>query len=269
MMNTIAIFGAPRSGTSWLGQLFNSSPCVAYRFQPLFSYAFKGQLTDNSSQADIDRFHEQLLNTNDDFILQLKNISGKNGPPFFKNAPTHLVWKEVRYHYVIENLLRQSAIKIIGIVRHPCAVIHSWLKAPREFNPAWDSLSEWKEAAKKNQDKKEEYYGYRKWKELACLYLRLKADYSGRFTIITYEQLNHSTHESVCGLFDFAGLAMTDQTRDFITASKSIHSNDPYDVYRLEQKNDAWREELLPEIQQSIMHDPDYNALQEVYQWQS
>ena len=37
-MKNVAIFGVPRSGTSWLGQIFNSSPMVAYRFQPLFSY---------------------------------------------------------------------------------------------------------------------------------------------------------------------------------------------------------------------------------------
>jgi hypothetical protein len=35
------ISGAARSGTSWLGQILDSSPDVAYRFQPFFAYAFK------------------------------------------------------------------------------------------------------------------------------------------------------------------------------------------------------------------------------------
>ena len=40
-MRHLALFGCPRSGTSWLGQIFNSAPDVAYRYQPLFSYEFK------------------------------------------------------------------------------------------------------------------------------------------------------------------------------------------------------------------------------------
>lgn len=53
MIKPIAIFGVPRSGTSWLGQLFNSSERVAYRYQPLFSYAFKGRLNENSTLDEI------------------------------------------------------------------------------------------------------------------------------------------------------------------------------------------------------------------------
>ena len=45
-MTPVFAFGVPRSGTSWFGELFNSSPRVAYRFQPLFSYAFKDAIKD-------------------------------------------------------------------------------------------------------------------------------------------------------------------------------------------------------------------------------
>lgn len=266
-MDTIAIFGAPRSGTSWLGQLFNSSPSVAYRFQPLFSYAFKARLNEKSLRAEIEAFHDQLLATNDAFVLQLKNISGNQCPQFQKTKITHLVWKEVRYHYLIENLLRQSDIRIIGIVRHPCAVIHSWLKTPKEFNPAWNPLDEWRYAAGKNANQSQEFYGYEKWKELAFLYARLKADFPGRFNIVTYERLNSDTNQCVCELFDFSGLEVTDQVRTFIAASKSTASNDPYDVFRSGQKNDAWKTELLPEIQRVILNDSDYKQLEAIYQW--
>ena len=43
----ILITGVARSGTSWIGQIIDSSPEVVYRFQPLFSYAFKGFLDSN------------------------------------------------------------------------------------------------------------------------------------------------------------------------------------------------------------------------------
>ncbi len=37
----IGLHGAPRSGTTWIGQIFNSAPQVAFRFQPFFAHAFR------------------------------------------------------------------------------------------------------------------------------------------------------------------------------------------------------------------------------------
>ena len=45
-MKRIAIHSVPRSGSSWLGQILNSSLKVCFRFQPLFSYAFKDYLNE-------------------------------------------------------------------------------------------------------------------------------------------------------------------------------------------------------------------------------
>ena len=73
-IHPVAIFGVPRSGTSWLGQIMNSSPNVAYRYQPLFSYAFKDYLDEQSSAEDIQHFHEELLTTEDEFVTQKYNI---------------------------------------------------------------------------------------------------------------------------------------------------------------------------------------------------
>jgi len=36
--NIIGIIGAPRSGTSWTGQIFDSAPDVLYRMQPFYSW---------------------------------------------------------------------------------------------------------------------------------------------------------------------------------------------------------------------------------------
>lgn len=41
MMHKIAIHSVPRSGSTWLGEILNSSANVKYCFQPLFSYKFK------------------------------------------------------------------------------------------------------------------------------------------------------------------------------------------------------------------------------------
>ena len=43
-LKKIAIFSVPRSGSSWLGQIFNSHEDVSFRMQPLFSYSHKSAL---------------------------------------------------------------------------------------------------------------------------------------------------------------------------------------------------------------------------------
>ena len=60
-VNKLAIFGVPRSGTSWLSQIFNSHPDVAMRFQPLFSYSHKGRVSEDSSSEEISEFFDELV----------------------------------------------------------------------------------------------------------------------------------------------------------------------------------------------------------------
>lgn len=267
-MEYIAIFGAPRSGTSWLGQLFNSSPQVVYRFQPLFSYSFKGRLSEQASSKAIQQFYDDLLVTEDDFVLQTKNTSGKvEEVNFNKEKVSHLVWKEVRYHYIIEALLKNSNTKIIGIVRHPCAVIHSWLNAPKEFKSEWNPLEEWRFAKHKNENKKEEYNGYEKWKELAFIYKELSQKYSDQFHIIAYEDLNLHTSGKMKELYEFCNLPWQKQTQRFIEASKTHHNNDAYSVFRNQKQNDEWKDRFPKKIENAIKNDPDFILLNEYYQW--
>ena len=68
-MDKIAIFGVPRSGTTWLSQILNSHPDVALRFQPLFSYGHKGSLCEYSSVEEIRIFFEEIFCTQDAFTL--------------------------------------------------------------------------------------------------------------------------------------------------------------------------------------------------------
>src|SRR5690606_40577357 len=65
IFQVIAIHGAPRSGTSWLGQVFNSHPQVQYRYQPLFSYAFKGRVGAHSSRQEFLDLFADLATTED------------------------------------------------------------------------------------------------------------------------------------------------------------------------------------------------------------
>ena len=114
----IGIWGVPRSGTSWLGQIFNSSAHTIYRFQPLFSYAFKHGLSEFSSKSEIDNFFHKISISDDDFVVNgMLSSSDKSILSFKKKKITHIVMKHVRYLNIIKNLSHKcDNIKLIGIV---------------------------------------------------------------------------------------------------------------------------------------------------------
>lgn len=82
----LAIHSVPRSGSSWLGSIINSSPSVTYKYQPLFSYAFKGALNENSSETEINTFFKNISICNDNFLNQNINIEKGYHPKFKKKT---------------------------------------------------------------------------------------------------------------------------------------------------------------------------------------
>ncbi len=244
----IAIHGVPRSGTSWLGQIFNSHPKVAFKFQPLFSYAFKNFLTLDSTEVDIEIFCERILASNDYFVNMKDPEIHKNYPAFHKNPqPEVLVYKEVRYHYLIPHLLKHhKKIKFVLIIRNPLSVLTSWAKAPREFKADWKFEEEWKNAGKKNQNRPEEYFGFNKWKETSQLFLDCKRYYPDRVQIISYHDLLKNTNELMDKLFKFSGLQTDVQTLDFINKSRAENHHDPNSVFKTKSEDTEWKN-FIPE----------------------
>jgi hypothetical protein len=255
----VSIHGVPRSGTSWLGQIFNSHSKVAYRFQPLFAYRFKDRITLESNSEEIGEFLKELYEVDDDeFILGnwrkelLPDLPRLNKEPF----PAFMVMKMVRYHHLIEKFMwADEAMKIIGIVRNPCAVINSWLRAPKEFQKGWDPLEEWRYAPGKNQDRIEEYNGFEKWKELALCFLDLEYQYPNRFRLMQYEHLVTNPMEIIDEVFSFVGLKVEQQVVDFIGASQGTHVDDAYSVFKSPDVKDRWRTELESRIVDEITRD--------------
>lgn len=254
----LAIHGVPRSGTSWIGEIVNSSPNVIYRFQPLFSYAHKDFLTNSSSKEEIDQFFEKIQKCNDDFTNQKEKRKLGDFPTFKKDKITHVAYKEVRYINILFNLLRKSNDVIFcGVIRNPLAVINSWLKAPREFrlDLGWSELYEWRYAPKKNLNKPEEFNGYEKWKEAANIFIQLKKQFPCRVYILSYSKILKNTLEETEMLFSFLNLPVTDQTYNFIKNSTLNNINNAYAVYRKTQDDDKWKKELDTTISQSIIDD--------------
>jgi hypothetical protein len=263
-MKRIAIHSAPRSGSSWLGQILNSSRKVCFRFQPLFSYAFKDYLNEKSSQEDISTFFEKIAKSNDDFLIQSDKVDNGKYPSFSKdNKFTHIVYKEVRYHNIIKNMMIEDKdLLVIGLVRSPYAVIDSFLRSPREFRKdlGWDE-EEWKYAMKKNLDKSEEFFGYEKWKEVYLIFNDLKEKFNDRFCLIYYDDLIKNPLNEVEKIFNFCNLEMNKQTIKFIKDSKSAELESVYSVFRNKLNDNKWKNTLNKNIYTEICNDLKINNM--------
>lgn len=257
--HVVSIHGVPRSGTSWLGKIVSTHSKVAYRFQPLFSYRFKDRINLASSKNDVQSFLQELYEVKDDaFILgtwlrieepDMSVLQKEDHPPF-------MVMKEVRYHHLVEKLLESvDNLQVVGIVRNPCAVINSWLQAPREFKKEWDPLAEWRFAPSKNQGRIEEFNGFEKWKEATLLFLDLQERYRERFFLIQYEQLVEDPIHIMENAFSFIGLKMEKQVENFIKASQSLHVDDAYALYKSPSVKSRWRSQLDPRISREIIEE--------------
>ncbi|SNR75969.1 sulfotransferase domain-containing protein [Lutibacter flavus] len=254
----VAIHGVPRSGTSWIGSIFDSSKNVVYRNQPLFSFAFKSFLNEESSGNEIDDFFESISKSNDDYITQKEGKNNGLIPDFDKGLQTHIVYKEARYHHILPNMLSNDKdVKVVGIIRNPKSVISSWMNAPKEFNnKEWDIFTEWKDANLKNLKAPEEFYGYNKWKETALNFLELKNKYPKRFYILNYKTLLNDTENEVRNLFSFCNISIDSQTINFLKKGQNIDlSHEAYSVYRKNQKDDKWKNHLPIQIINEIDKD--------------
>ena len=258
-MKRIALHSVPRSGSTWLGAIFDSHPEVVYKYQPLFSYRFKGCLTPASSEGDIVTFFADMANTADDFTDQVE-AKNKGIVPSFDKADVikAIVYKEVRYHHILANMLeKDSNLKVIGLIRNPLSVIYSWLNAPKEFraDKGWKIEEEWRLAPKKNLNKPEEFNGYEKWKEVALLFEHFERAYPEQFFLLTYNDLLANTSKMVQELFAFCGLNYHERTDAFIQSSKAATVKDAYSVFRKNQRDDKWRGRLANEIVAHICTD--------------
>jgi hypothetical protein len=265
----LSIHGAPRSGTSWLGQLFNSSPQVRFKFQPFYSYAFRDQLNvDDDAQKTRD-FFDALYDSNEEYLDRQVQIKDGIYPEFKikQDSPEFLSLKSVKYHYYIPKFLRElDDFNLIAIIRNPKAVMNSFLNAPKEFDQSLNRLDEWRFAQTRNDFRPEYYYGFHRWVESNTLFLDMKRKYPNRVYIINYQSLANNPKDQLEKCFDFCSINMSDQTYDFIEKSTSAFQEDVYSVYRGNRDLNAWQNTLEPEIQQAIDRDIKGTALEAFYE---
>jgi hypothetical protein len=251
----VGLHGAPRSGTSWIGELFNAAPEVAYRFQPFFAYAFRPRVDAARTPEDLDRILDAIAATDDDFVLQRR--PDRLADPelaFAKTQATRLVYKEARYHQLLPMLMKIPRFRGVGIVRSPFAVLDSWVAAPKEFDPGWDFAAEWRHAPSKNGGRAEEFFGYEGWKRAMLIFLRLAGEYPERFRLLHYERLVADPAGEIAPLFDWLGLALSPQVADFLARARGRDDGDPYGVFRSGGPRPA-SGAITPEIRAAILDD--------------
>ncbi len=251
MKRIIGIFGVPRSGTSWLGQIFNSSPETRFAFQPMFTDVFRDQIHARSSAEEMWKYLERIYNSEEDFLTQKDGkLKGKRLVfDKYSKSPDFFVFKEVMYLYMIPRFLRNlPEMKVIFLVRNPFGVLKSWYNAPKEFYPEWNIEEEWRFAQSKNWFLPERYYGFHRWQESIILASELEKEFPERVYVLRYEDLNANPVKYTKKLFEFSGLAWQLQTKDFILQSRHETEEDPYSVFR--NPND--HKHLLRELPDSI-----------------
>lgn len=238
MKNIIGIFGVPRSGTSWLGQIFNSSPETKFYYQPMFTDQYRDRLNPRSSALEMKKFFQEMYDIEEDFLTQNDNRKKGKRLCFNKISSDYLVFKEVMYLYMIPRFMENlEKMKTIIILRNPFDILSSWYNAPQEFNPKWDIEKEWLFAEAKNYFLPERYYGYYKWKEFILLTNYLVDKFPEQVFVVKYEDLNTNPIECSQGMFEFCDLSWTSQTCQFIIDSRSYTEEDPYSVFKRSDEN--------------------------------
>jgi len=267
-LKSVVVLSVPRSGSTWVGKIFATVPGVAYRFQPNFSYSFPYRLAQESTPDEYEIFKEALVKTTDSFVRAELSISGLESVVEEASNISCLVWKEVHFLNLAEVLVQYSDTKVVALVRSPFAVLSSWLSIPKEFDPEWDVLSEWRNGTKKNAAADGSHFGYEEWKKNTLKFLQLSVAYPDKLAICSYEELIADPVRYVEDLFVRTGLTYAGETLKFLSQNGEKIDKDPYSTNKRVTRDDKWKTSLPQEIIDEIKSDPTYKTLQAIFNWQ-
>lgn len=250
----VIIAGMPRSGTTWLGQIFDSHPDTAYRVCPLFCYSLKNALTLESPRSAWQYVLERAFLEPTDYMLETAGRLAGDLPVFPMKSvpPQRLVLKFDHHQDLVGRALDLfEDLLVVAIVRNPCAAIDSWLRAPREFPQTADPILHWRDGAIKKRWPGD-HFGFDDWVRLAKSFLALQRHFPERVRLVRYEELVHGGAPVADSLLGWSGLPPNRSVAEFVHASQSRHSEATYGVFKNPRVVDAWRERLPGAIREAI-----------------
>ncbi|WP_155302831.1 sulfotransferase family protein [Desulfosarcina widdelii] len=253
----IWLAGMPRSGTNWISQIFASCPDVRLKLCPLFSYEFKNEMNSGSTSAEWRDFFRRVYKTPSEYMDQIYlRKQGRNILPEFNDrhhSPHNLVIKSTRFHHLNEFIIqRNPGLFFVGIVRHPCAALHSWLDNPLEFPADCDPVHHWRSGACRKTSE-EEFWGFEDWKRVASDFLEYEKNYPNRFVVLSYNQLVQNPKRVIKPIFERTGLAWTEQTGSFLIESQKRHCDHKRSVFKDKTVMNRWEQALSKDIAREIL----------------
>ena len=144
----VFLLGMPRSGTTWLSQIFESSRDFVVRLSPPYSYAFRGRLTEASGRDEWRQVLQGTIASSDAFLTQNWRRDTGELTDFDKDAANvaRLAVKDTRFHRLYRaGMSVLPRAKSIYIIRHPAAALWSWRNC-KEFPAEADFAIEWRRA---------------------------------------------------------------------------------------------------------------------------
>lgn len=258
------IASMPRSGSSWLSQVFEAHSRLRFRMAPLFSKEFGGLVTAESSSGEWSEFFRKVFHAESDFLCQSRRRSEGDFPETAGSGAgeTSLLIKDVRNHETVWSIVEKAdlPLSVIYLVRDPRAAISSWITNEKEFPEDADEQT-WRTGGSRKASPSE-YWGFDDWMEVTQRYCDLQNTFPERIKVVRYEDLCEGGEGAVETLFLDLGLNFEGECRKFLRNSWAIASSRPYSVYR--DRNsviDKWKTCLSSDIADEIFMDANSSGL--------
>jgi hypothetical protein len=229
----IFLLGMPRSGTTWLSQVFESHPQVVVRLSPNFSHSLKDRLHIQSSRSDWEAVLFEASESVDPFLTQdWRRQRGDLPVHPAKNGAVRLVVKDTRYLSTYRSGMdRLPDARCLYVVRHPCAVLNSWMNSA-EFPEGANIEEQWRSGACRKGEEKGEFWGFEDWRLETLSFLEQQKANPERYRVFSYEQAVRNPQAVFEDLFSFVGLQLHPSTMEFVERSHQSHDGDSYSVFK-------------------------------------
>jgi hypothetical protein len=243
----IYITAMPRTGSTWVGQLFAAHPEVRLKYCPLFSYEFRGRCDERSPPGDWRGMFDELYERKSDYLDQ-EHLRTKGDVPTFDNVnprPPVMCVKSNRFHTLTRSMVSKlPEITWIALARDPVTTIASWVLNPTEFVEPCTVDADWR-SGECRRTRPGEHWGFADWLWVTAMHAELATAHPDRFTQLHYEDLSHAPVEAAKRLLDIAGLSHDPQVLEFARSSQAEHSAQPRSVFKNPRRS-ASRYDTLP-----------------------